>query len=320
MTPRCLSLLALVAAASLAKPNSSAEAARVLDEFFAGTMGINQALNRIQYLGQQRYAAAEAAFQLKRSSDRKQRQQLLEFIASLGVKDGEIERAFITSLDSDDGGEVMTAARGLGRMKSGEAVKPLIALLGSQVLGVRRDAARALGEIGKPAAGAPLMKAAKAETDLDVKLLMLVAVGRSGDKKQAAGLEALLKDDSESTRLAAAQGLCALGAPACVTFAGKLLASSDKNERFQAVMLFEGASAKSAAPVLEKVLAETDPKLRARAARILAQGGDAKMLDWLVIESAKATGEARLPYEDELEKLRVTDEQRQAIVKKAGLQ
>jgi HEAT repeat protein len=214
----------------------------------------------------------------------------------------------------------MTAARGLGRMKSQEAVKPLIALLTNTVLGIRREAARALGEIGRPAAGAALIKAAKAETDLDVKILMLVAAGRSGDKKQAPALEAMLKDDSESTRLAAAQGLCSLGTASCATFANKLLASTDKNERFQAVMLFEGASAKASAPVLEKVLTDPDTKLRARAARILVQGGDAKKMDWLVIESAKAKGEDRLPYEDELEKLRLSDEQRQAILKKAGLQ
>lgn len=274
----------------------------------------------MQYLGEPRYAAAEAVFALRRTSDRKLRGQILEFLAALGVRDGEIERAFLQSLQSDDTGEVMTAARGLGALKSEQAVKPLITLLGHAMLGVRREAARALGAIGKPPAGAPLLKAAKAEGDLDVKVVMITAAGRSGDKKQSSALEALLKDDSESTRFAAAQGLCALGTASCATFAGKLLASTDKNERLQGVMLFEGTSAKVAGPVLEKVLAQPEVKVRARAARILAQGGDAKKLDWLVIESARAKGEERLPYEDELEKLRLTDEQRAAILKKAGLQ
>ncbi|MFT3706474.1 MAG: HEAT repeat domain-containing protein [Archangium sp.] len=320
MMRSALLVLAVVAAPVFAKPNTIVEAEKVMEEFTAGRMGINQAINRIQYLGQERYASAEAQYQLKRSSDRKTRALLLEFIASLGVKDPDAERTFVESLKSDDGAEVMTAARGLGRMKSKDAAKPLIGLLSSTVLGIRRDAARALGEIGSSSAGGPLIKAAKAETDLDVKVLMLVAAGRSGDKKQVPGLEAMLKDDSEATRLAAAQGLCAMGTASCATFAGKLLGSTDKNERFQAVMLFEGASAKASAPVLEKVLADPDNKLRARAARILVQGGDAKKIDWLVIESAKAKGEERLPYEDELEKLRLTDEQRQAILKKAGLQ
>lgn len=317
---RCLLVMSLlVAPVAIAKPNNQAEAGKVLDQFFRGAIGMNQALNRVQYLGEQRFAAAEAVFALKRTSDRKQRGQILEFLSALGVKDDDVERAFLQTLMSDDTGEVMTSARGLGKLKSEHAVKPLLSLLTHQMLGIRRESARALGEIGKSAAGAPLVKAAKEETDLDVKLLMLVAVGRCGDKKQAPALEAFLKDDSETTRFAAAQGLCALGTPSCATFAGKLLASTDKNERMQGVMLFEGTSAKVAGPVLEKVLTETDGKLRARAARILAQGGDAKKLDWLVIESSKAKGEERLPYEDELEKLRLSDEQRAAILKKAGL-
>ena len=110
-----------------------------------------------------------------------------------------------------------------------------------------------------------------------------------------------------------------MGAPKCAPFAAKLLASSDRNERFQAVMLFEGASAKVSSPLLTPLLADADDTLRARAARILVQGGDLKRLDWLVVESARARGEVRLVYEGELEKLRLSDEQRRAILEKAGL-
>src|SRR5690606_34264136 len=101
-------------------------------------------------------------------------------------------------LNSDDVGEVMSGARGLGHIKSAQAVKPLIEQLSSSLIGPRREAARALGEIGKPAASGPLLKAAKVETDLDLRILMIVAAGRAGDKKQIPALEALLKDDSES--------------------------------------------------------------------------------------------------------------------------
>jgi HEAT repeat protein len=214
----------------------------------------------------------------------------------------------------------MLGARGLGRIKSEKGVKPLIELLASPVLGPRREAARALGEIGKPAAGGPLLKAAKTETDLDLRLMMISAAGKSGDKKQVATLEALLDDASESTRLAAGQALCAIGSPKCAQFAARLIASKDKNERFQGVMVFEGSSAKVSSSTLKPLLADADDRLRARAGRILVQGGDATGLEWLVIESAKAKGDLRLVYEDEIEKLRITDEQRQAILKKAGLQ
>ncbi len=320
MIRRFAVLVLLVSLSVFAKPQRAAEASKVIDQFLTGQLGVNQALNRIQFLGEERFAAAEVVFALKRTSDARRRVQLLEFLAQLGVRDPEVERLLLATLASDDTGEVMAGARGLGRIKCADAVKPLIGLLGSKLLGIRREAARSLGDIGKPAATAPLLKAAKTETDLDVKILMLLAAGRAGDKAQAPGFEALLKDDSESTRLAAAQALCSMGAPKCAPFAAKLLASSDRNERFQAVMLFEGASAKVSSPLLTPLLADADDKLRARAARILVQGGDLKRLDWLVLESARAKGEVRLVYEDELEKLRLSDEQRQAILKKAGLQ
>lgn len=313
-------LILCVASLALARPNNRGEAAMVLDQFMQGVTNMNAAINRVQFLGEERYVSGELIFAYRRNSNPKLREQILEFLAALGVRDREVERVFLSALGSTELGEVMAGARGLGRIKSAEGVKPLVALLADPKLGPRREAARALGLIGKPAAGGPLLKAAKTESDLDLKVMMIAAAGKSGDKKQIPSLEALLKDESESTRLASAQGLCFLGAPKCGQFAGKLLASTDKNERLQGVMLFEGATAKVSSPLLTPMLKDTDDKVRARAARLLVQGGDQKALEWLVIESAKGKGEARLVYEDELERLHLTDEQRQAILKKAGLQ
>ena len=309
-----------VASQAFARTNNRAEAAKVLDQFLSGVTPLNAAINRLQFLGEERYAAGELVYAYRRGATARQRGQILEFLASLGVRDPEVERVFLHALESDDLGEQMSGARGLGLMKSNDGVKPLIALLAEPRLGLRREAARALGVIGRPAAAGPLLKAAKIETDLDLRLVMITGAGRAGDKKQIPALEALLKDDSESTRLASAQALCLLGAPKCAQFAARLLTSTDKNDRLQGVMLFEGTAAKISAALLGPMLKDTDDKVRARAARIMVQGGDGKGLEWLVIESAKAKGELRLVYEDELEKLRVTDEQRQAILKKAGLQ
>jgi HEAT repeat protein len=318
---RCAAVLVLLlSSASLAKPNTGAEASKVLDQFLSGQMPLNAAMNRVQYLGQEAFVTHELALAFKRTGEPRQRAAILEFIAALAVPDEDVERLLLRLLKSDDTGEVMSAARGLGKMKCDDAVKPLIELLEHKMLGIRRESARALGLIGKPQASAPLLKAAKLEQDLELKVLLIASAGKAGDKKQAPALEALLADSSESTRLAAGQALCALGAAKCAQFAQKLLASADRNERFQAVMLFEGSSAKVSSATLMPLLKEGDDKLRARAARILVQGGDAKRLEWLVLESAKAKGEVRLVYEDELERLRLTDEQRQAILKKAGLQ
>ena len=304
---------------SFAKPNNGAEALRALDGFLSGTMPLNAAINRVQFLGEEFRVSSELVMAARRSTG-KQLEQILEFLAALGVRNEDVERVFLNAMKSDENGEVMLGARGLGRIKSDKAVPALIEMLSSPVMGPRREAARALGEIRKPAAAAPLLKAAKAEKDFDLRLMMIVSAGKSGDKKQIPAFEALLTDDSESTRLAAGQALCAVGAPKCTQFANKLIASKDKNERFQGVMVFEGSSAKFSSPTLKPLLADADDKLRARACRILVQGGDKTGLEWLVLESTKAKGEARLIYEDELEKLRITDEQRQAILKKAGLQ
>lgn len=320
MIRRCLTLILLVSLVALGKPQQAAEAQQVLSQFLEGTMGLNQAINRIQFLGYESWVCHELLFALKRTAEKRKRAQILEFVVSITPRDREVEQALLGLLTNEEVGEVMLASRGLARLKSELAVKPLIGLLAHKMLGIRREAARALGDIGKPAATAPLLKAAKAELELELKLLMITSAGRAGDKKQLPVFEALLKDDSESTRQAAAQALCLLGSPRGVQFAAKLLASEDRHERLQGVMLFEGASAKVASPVLVPVLDDKDDKVRARAGRILVQGGDAKRLDWLVIESARAKGEQRLVYEDELEKLRLSDEQRQAILKKAGLQ
>lgn len=311
----------LLASVAFAKPkDNAAEALGVMEQFFGGQLSVNAAVNRMRYLGAENFASHELVLATRRNGDSRTRERYLEMLSALEVRHQDVETTFLDALKRDSIGEVMVASAGLGRLKTANAVKPLIGLLGHKMVGVRREAARALGLIGKPEASAPLLKAAKIEPELDLKVLMLQSAGRAGDKKQAPALEALLKDESETTRMAAAQGLCAMGTPSCAKFAGKLLSSTERNERMQGVMLFEGASAKAASVALTPVLNDTDDKLRSRAAGILARGGDASKVSWLIIESSKASGEKRLTYEDEIEKLRVTDEQRQAVLKKAGLQ
>jgi HEAT repeat protein len=186
-------------------------------------------------------------------------------------------------------------------------------------LGVRREAARALGALHATKAGPALMKAAQAEGEPEVREAMLVAAGQAGDKRQTAALERFLDDSSESARFAAAQGLCALGSTRGFEFAKKRIASADRYERMRGVLLFEGARAKDAAAVLEPLLDDKDLAVGAAAARVLYQGGDEKKLDWLVLHSFQSNGENKLVYEKELEALRLADDQRRAILAKAGI-
>src|SRR3990167_5507141 len=102
-----------VASLAVARPNNGAEAARVLDDFLSGRMTLNQAINRVQFLGEERYVSGELVMGLRRGGG-KLRGQMLEFLVALWVRDPEIERVFLGALSSDDVGEVMNGARGLG--------------------------------------------------------------------------------------------------------------------------------------------------------------------------------------------------------------
>jgi HEAT repeat protein len=168
-------------------------------------------------------------------------------------------------------------------------------------------------------AGGALMKAAKIEGEIEVRAEMLIAVGAVGDKKQAAGLEAFLDDSSESARFAAAQGLCLLGNKKGFEFAKKKLQSADRYERIEGLKLFEGSRARDVAAVLTPMLEDSDRAVAAMTARLLDQGGDPKMLDWLVLKSFQTMGDDKLAYEKELEALRLPDDQRKSILAKAGI-
>lgn len=315
---RCTFLLLTIASLAWGKTDVVAATGEVLDDFAAGRANVNTAINRVKRLGGEEYASLELVAAYKRAGDQ-ERVHVLEFLAGLAFRNKEVEQTFMRALTHKDTAEIVAAEIGLGRIKSTDALKPLTENLTSQNFGIRREAARALGLIGKPAASAPLLKAAKSEGDFELKLLMIQSAGRAGDKKQVGALEALLKDDSESTRIAAAQALCIMGTPSCAKFATTLLSSKEQSERLQGVMLFDGSSAKQSGKVLAPALRDADPRVRARAARLLAEGGDESKKAWLVIESAKAPTETKLIYEDEIEHLRLTDEQRSAILKKAGL-
>jgi HEAT repeat protein len=314
----CL-LASLLAAPGLARPDHHAEAQRVLEALLSGAMGVNQAANRLSYLGEAAYASSELCFALRRASSPRARAAILEVLVSLGVAGEDTERAYLGALDGDDVSLTLTAVRGLGTIKSAKAQDRLRALLEARSPAVRREAAKALGALGAPRAAPALMKAAKAEDDLEARHAMLVAVGRSGDARQAGALEALLTSDSETTRFAAARALCLLGAKAGAAYARRLLASAQPTERLQGVRLFEGASARVAAPVLDGALRDEVPEVRATAAGLLAQGGDTSKVTWLVLASARATGREREMYEAQLEPLRLTDEARRAILTRAGL-
>jgi HEAT repeat protein len=274
-------------------------------------------VSRILFLGEEAYAADQLMLQLRRAVEPRQRRNLAATLAGLSVRGAEPTLAQLTQ--DDDSAVRMYAAQGLGRLRS-RRINVLVPLLEDKSSGVRKEAARALGATRSPKVGKVLVGLAKSETELEVRTAMLVAVGESGDAKQVAALKGFLASDSEATRFAAARALCLLGAKDGFAFADKLLTSSDRFVRRQGLALFEGVAAKKGDVALRPLLEDKDRGLAAGAARILYQGGDATMLEWLVVSSwnAKSTDE-KLLYEKELEPLQLADDRRKAILRKAGL-
>ncbi|WP_367303494.1 HEAT repeat domain-containing protein, partial [Corallococcus exiguus] len=297
------------------KAQGRAEADTVLAQVANGAP-VPPATSRLRFLRQEAYAAEEIGPLLRTTYEERTRRNLVALLASLGARTGE---STLVKLASDGDSTVrMYAAQGLARLGSRNTAA-VLPLLQDKSSGVRREAARALGASKNPKMGKPLMAAAKDEQELEVRAALLEAAGASGDAKQKAALKTYLDSDSESTRFAAARGLCRLGAPEGFAFAQKLLGNTDKFVRRQGLVLFEGVPAKKASPVLSPLLNDADRTLAATAARLLHQGGDAASLDWLVLASWNAKGEEKLVYEKELETLQLADDRRKAILRKAGV-
>lgn len=316
-----LAAFALAPAAADAGQAGRKRAARrvEVDQALGGILrggGVEAAVSRIEFLGERGYAAARIEGLIGNATEDEQLRNLSRALSMLAVPDS--EPALVKLARNEDAVVRMNAVAGLGRVHS-RAVNVLQELLRDESMPVRREAAKALGEARVPGLGALLVRTAQVEGEPEVRAALLVAVGQSGDKKQAKALEAFLKSSSESTRVAAARGLCGLGAPAGFAFAKGLLASHDRYERRQGLALFEGFPAKNVAPALKPLLSDPDKSIAAAAARILYQGGDAKMLDWLVLESHNAHGDAKLTIENEIDPLHLSDEDRRAILKRHGV-
>ncbi|WP_233595437.1 MULTISPECIES: HEAT repeat domain-containing protein [Corallococcus] len=307
--------LAAGSASAAKRAQSRKEADAVLAQVSQGGP-VPAAASRLRYLREESYAAEQLGPILRNTFEERTRRNLASLLASLGARQGE---STLARLASDGDSTVrMYAAQGLAKLGSRNTAV-VLPLLDDKSSGVRREAARALGASRNPKMGKPLMAAAKTEQDVEVRAALLEAAGTSGDAKQKPGLKAYLDSDSESTRFAAARGLCRLGAPEGFAFAQKLLGNPDKFVRRQGLALFEGVPAKKASPVLSPLLKDADRAIAAASARMLHQGGDAAALDWLVLASWNAKGEEKLTYEKELETLQLADDRRKAILRKAGV-
>ncbi|WP_239576784.1 HEAT repeat domain-containing protein [Archangium primigenium] len=288
----------------------------LVQDVLEGRIAVPAAISRLRTQREEAYAVQLLERRMSMILEPRRLRDVTAVVAGLETRPA--EPLLLRLVGHEDGAVRMYAAQGLGKLRS-RRVDVLLPLLEDKSLGARREAARALGASRDPRVGAPLVEAARQESDMQTRVMMLEAAGATGDKKQGPALKGFLDDSSETTRFAAARGLCLLGAPEGFAFARKLLASEDKHVRRQGLALYEGVPEKQAGEALRPLLEDKDRALAAGAARILSQGGDKKMLPWLVLASWNANGTEKLVYEKELETLQLADDQRKAILRAAGV-
>ena len=182
-----------------------------------------------------------------------------------------------------------------------------------------RAAAVALGRVGDPATGARLVEAARREAEPEVRAAILMAVGEVGAKQQRRALAGFLDSSSEGTRLAAARALCLLGASEGLAFVGERLARGEGYERRAAVELLADVPLARASPLLRPLLEDGDSTVAAAAARLLSRAGEPAARAWLVLAAERSGPGLRGPYLRELERLGVTEAERGAVLRQAGL-
>ncbi|MBX7113631.1 MAG: HEAT repeat domain-containing protein [Myxococcaceae bacterium] len=273
--------------------------------------------NRASFLGQEVTVASTLANGLSAALSPAQRRDIFEALALL--KHPTALAPLEAGLTDDDGTVRMLAAQGVGKIGNPKAAPKLAALLSDKNPGVRKEAARSLGMFGNAAWSKALVKAAAAEGESDVRAVMLVAVGLSKDRKQESALVRFLDSSSQATRLSAGRALCLLGSPKGLGVAKKQLASAEPAERLQGVLMLEGVAAGLSRPLLLPRLEDADKAVAAASARVLYQGGEQPMLTWLLLQSFHAQSDDKRFWERELETLRLSPEQRDAILTKAGL-
>ncbi len=160
------------------------------------------------------------------------------------------------------------AARTLGRIGDARAVEPLVAALRDRDQAIRRSATDALVKIGTPAVDS-LIAAFK---DPDVRKYAARALGRIGDPRALPPLSVGLKDERGAVRLAAAEGLVHIGAPAVEPLMAALRDGATGVRRNAAEAL-----AMIGEPALEPLIAafgDGDQDVRKYAAGALGRIGD----------------------------------------------
>ena len=185
--------------------------------------------------------------------------------------------ALAAALGKKNGTLASHAALALGELEAEETVAVLREALGERTTG--HNAARALGQIGGPAAVSALIEALESEHQ-GVRLGAIEGLGRIGDRAAVAALMQLLGDENTAIRSRAIQALGRLGAEGEVPMLVEALHDEEKVVRNAA--LWSLGRLGGAVAVSGLIGALEDERVRGDVARALGQTGDPAVVPVLV--------------------------------------
>ena len=171
------------------------------------------------------------------------------------------------------------ALRAVGRLQDSTTVAAVVPLLADRAAPVRREAAFALGQIGHRSAR-PALERVLADRDPGVVADVVEALGKLGDTAATPRLTAFLRTGTREQRMRACEALWRL---ADTSAAGALVGAltdrhvaRDAAVRWRVVYALEklplpGGIAARIAPAVLPLLSDTDPLVRAHAARTLGR-------------------------------------------------
>lgn len=126
--------------------------------------------------------------------------------------------------------ERIASVRSLGRTGRSEVKQQLLDGLGEGRADIRQFSARGLGQLGDPDVLPDLQTALRSETDQDVRLELIDAVGQIRDEQSVNVLQFLVMDDDPELQMAIVDALGEIGLPETARALRMLVGRSHNNE------------------------------------------------------------------------------------------
>jgi HEAT repeat protein len=215
------------------------------------------------------------------SDDQKKR---LDAIAYLGMRDIHLAQPYLMrALGDDDLGVRHQAAKALGAGGAVVAVQPMIEWLADTDPKTRAVAADVLGDIGGPEAAQALTRSL-GDTDATVRQRTVKALGKIGQRGNASVVIALiprLEDDKADVRRETIEQLEQLGDKRAVIPLVAKFSDTSRDVRKTAVRAIGKLGDKSAVPALVRLMNDPDEEVRTQAVGSLGLLGATDALDAL---------------------------------------